>query len=294
MAAEAIKLSVTPFLSQRKTLLHPTDHLTMNLSIAVAQMHVVPNDPAGNIKKMEQFIRDAKERGADLVVFPEDAICGPLSSQTAFLAEAPAYLAHMQKLATTYAIDLVPGTWTVAQGNALYNQAHYITSAGVLAGYYRKIHLWETEKAAITPGSAVSVFPTRFGLVGMVICWDIAFPPLFTVMHQLGVELVLSPTYWSVPLVPPGAPGALRAEQEDMDLIDSLCTARAFENDIVFVYCNAAGTLSLPDGEATLSGRSQITHPVDKVICSSEGNEEDLLIATVSHQRATAQPAAPG
>lgn len=257
----------------------------MKLSIALAQMHVTPNDPAGNIKKIEQFIKDAKKRGADLVVFPEDAICGPLSSQTAFVAEAPGYLVHMQKLAAAYAVDLVPGTWTVAEGNALYNQAHYITSEGVLAGLYRKVHLWETEKAAITSGSAVSVFPTRFGLVGMVICWDIAFPPLFTAMNQLGVELVVSPTYWSVPMVQPGTLGALQAEQQDMDLIDSLCTARAFENDIIFVYCNAAGTLALPDGEATLSGRSQITHPADKVICRSEGNEEELLIAAVSHQR---------
>lgn len=265
----------------------------MNLSIALAQIHVVPNDPAGNIQKIERFTRDASERGADLVVFPEDAICGPLAGQTGFIAEAPGFLARMQELAVAYGVDLVPGTWTVAEGNALYNQAHYITSEGVLAGFYRKAHLWETEKAAITPGSAVSVFPTRFGLVGMVICWDIAFPPLFTAMNRLGVELVVSPTYWSVPLVQPGAPGASRAEKEDMELIDSLCTARAFENDIVFAYCNAGGTLSHPGGESILSGRSQITHPVDKIICRSEGNEEELLIATVSHKRANALPATP-
>lgn len=264
----------------------------MKLSIALAQMYVIPGDPAGNIKKMEQFIKDAKKRGADLVVFPEDAICGPLASQTAFVSDAAAYLAQMQQLAVAYAVDLVPGTWTVAEGNTLYNQAHYITAQGVLAGTYRKIHLWETEKAAITPGSAVSVFPTRFGRVGMVICWDVAFPPVFTAMNRLGVELVVSPTYWSVPLPEPGASGESQAQDEDMDLIDSLCTARAFENDIVFVYCNAAGTLSLPDGEAMLSGRSQITHPTDKVICRSEDNEEALLLATVSHERATIVPAA--
>lgn len=265
----------------------------MKLSIAVAQMQVAPNDPVGNLAKMEQFIQAAIKRGADLVVFPEDAICGPLSGQSAFVTEAPGYLAHMQKLAVTYGVDLVPGTWTVSDGVALYNQAHYITSDGVLAGIYRKTHLWETEKALITPGASVSVFPTRFGLVGMVICWDIAFPPLFTAMNHLGVELVVSPTYWSVPLVDPGTPNALKAEQQDVDLIDSLCTARAFENDIVFVYCNAAGTLSLPESEVILSGRSQVTHPVDKVICRSQGNDEELLVVEVSHQRATALPPTP-
>lgn len=265
----------------------------MKLAIAIAQMQVVPNDPVGNIVKIEEFIQAAKKRGADLVVFPEDAICGPLTGQSAFVSEAPGYLAHMQKLAITYGVDLVPGTWTVSDGIALYNQAHYITCDGVLAGVYRKTHLWETEKAIITPGSSVSVFPTRFGLVGMVICWDLAFPPMFIAMNHLGVELVISPTYWSHPLEVPGTSDVPNAEQQDIDLIDSLCTARAFENDIVLVYCNAAGTLSLPGGEAKLSGRSQITHPVHKVICRSQGNDEELLVAEVSHQRASALPATP-
>lgn len=267
----------------------------MNLSIAVVQMHVALSDPARNIKTIERFVKKAKKLGADLVVFPEDAICGPLSGQTAFVADAPSYLAAMQRLAAAYAIDLVPGTWTVCDGAALYNQAHYITADGVLAGIYRKANLWETEKAAITPGSAVSVFPTRFGLVGMVICWDIAFPPMFTAMNALGVELVVSPTYWSVPLVQPGTNSVLEAKREDIDLIDALCASRAFENDIVFVYCNAAGTLTLPGADVTLSGRSQITHPVDRVVCRSDGNDEELLIAKVSHKRATAlSGASPG
>lgn len=265
----------------------------MKLSIAVAQMHVVPNDPAANILKMEQIIQAARKRGADLIVFPEDAVCGPLSGQSAFIAEAPNYLAQMQKLAVTYGVDLVPGTWTVSDGIALYNQAHYITSDGVVAGIYRKINLWDTEKAIISPGASISVFQTRFGMVGMVVCWDIAFPPLFTAMNQLGVELVISPTFWSVPLVQPGTPDALIAKQEDIDLIDSLCMARAFENDIVFVYCNAAGAMNLPDSEVTLSGRSQITHPVDKVITRCEGNREDLLVAEIAHQRAHAVPTSP-
>ena len=111
----------------------------MKLSIAIAQMQIAPNDPVGNMVKMEQFIQAAKKRGADLVVFPEDAICGPLSGQTAFVAEAPGYLAQMQRLAVTYGVDLVPGTWSVSDGIALYNQAHYITSEGIVAGIYHQL-----------------------------------------------------------------------------------------------------------------------------------------------------------
>ncbi len=258
----------------------------MKLSIAVAQMSVALGDPKSNLSRIERFVSKAKKQGADLVVFPEDAVCGPLTGQTDFVAHAHSYLARMQELAVKYGVDLVPGTWTVSEGGALYNQAHYITSDGVLAGTYRKTHLWETETAHITPGGVVSVFATRFGLVGMVICWDLAFPPLFTAMNALGVELVISPAFWSIPLRSPGGAVSRKAKKEDRTLIDSLCLARAFENDIVFVYCNAAGTLGTPEGKITLSGCSQVTHPSEKVISHARGGREKLLFAEILHQRA--------
>jgi len=169
----------------------------MHLTIALVQLEIIPSKPIQNIERMEEFIRKAVKKGAQLVVFPEDAVTGPLSGQTSFVANAPAYLKHFQGLAVKYDVDIVPGTWTMQDGDLLYNAAHYINKDGSIAGSYRKINLWETEKAALTPGSAVSVFPTAHGMVGLTICWDIAFPLLFADMNALGVELVISPTYWS-------------------------------------------------------------------------------------------------
>ncbi len=60
-----------------------------------------------------------------------------------------------------------------------------------------------------------------------------------------------------------------------------MCTARAFENDIVFVYCNAAGELKDGKIDAVLSGRSQITDPREKVVCMAKGNREGLLVTEV-------------
>ncbi len=254
-----------------------SDYLSaMQLKIALVQLDITPMDPLKNLSRIEAFAEKAKAAGADLVVFPEDAVCGPLGGQTAFVEYAPQYLQRMQALAHRLAIDLVPGSWTVAEHGLLYNQTHYINADGTLAGWYRKVNLWTTEKIHITPGPGVSVFPTRFGLTGLIICWDISFPEMFLAMRAQGVRLVISPTYWSFPKK------AMRSEallDDEVLLIDSLCTTRAFENNIIFAYCNAAGELENPDGStAVLSGRSQVTHPLDKVLVQCADNAEEMII----------------
>jgi predicted amidohydrolase len=189
---------------------------------------------------------------------------------------------HFQQLALKYCVDLVPGSWTVQEGAHLYNTVYYINRDGSVAGSYRKIHLWSTEAGVLTRGSAVSVFPTAHGLVGLTICWDIAFPEMFTEMTRLGAELVVSPTYWSFTLE---AEQRKAVENDEILLIDSLCTTRAFESDILFAYCNAAGELKTEGTDAVLSGRSQITHPTDRVLCKARGNAEELLFVRAVHMK---------
>lgn len=254
----------------------------MELTIALVQLEVVPSDPLKNLERMETFIQKAAKDGADLVVFPEDAVTGPLAGQTAYVVHAPEYLAHFQRLAVKYQVDLVPGTWTVRLGHALYNTAYYINKDGSVAGSYHKINLWETEKLAITPGARVAVFPTAHGMVGLIICWDISFPLLFADMNALGVELVISPTYWSFTRP---AQTVEDVVDDEVLLIDSLCTTRAFENNIIFAYCNAAGSLQAKGVDAVLSGRSQITHPTEMVVAKAEGNAERMITARVALER---------
>lgn len=250
----------------------------MEVKIAVVQFRIDAGDPKSNLQRMEEFIAQAADAGARLVVFPEDSVAGPLSAQTAFLTSAAAFLAHFQALASTYAMDLVPGTWAVSDGTGVYNTAYYINADGTVAGSYRKINLWETEKASIMPGNAVSVFPTALGRVGLTICWDLSFPPLFTAMNEQLAELVISPSYWSFTTPPEGVRDVMA---DEVLLIDSLCTARAFENNIVLIYCNAAGKLAMDGTEAVLSGHSQITHPALKVVAKADGNKEEMLLADV-------------
>ncbi len=261
----------------------------MQLSLALVQLNVVVGDPPANLANMEAFIAKAKTAGAQLVVFPEDAVTGPLEGQTLYVQHAPEYLAYFQGLAVKHQIDIVPGSWSVteagAHGPVLCNAAHYINADGSVAGVYRKVNLWETEKATLAPGLAASVFPTAHGMVGLTICWDIAFPNLFTEMSRQGAELVVSPTYWSLSRRAEMSKGVAK---DEIELIDALCLARSFENDIVFAYCNAAGKVGEEKADGVLSGRSQVTHPHEKVLCKAKGNKEEMLLASFTHIRAAA------
>ena len=126
----------------------------MDLTIALVQFDILPSKPLENLARMESYIEQARKKGAHLVVFPEDAVTGPLKGQLDFVQSAASYLAHFQGLAVKHGVDLVPGSWTVPDGSALYNTTYYINKDGSVAGSYRKINLWETEKTAITPGFA--------------------------------------------------------------------------------------------------------------------------------------------
>ena len=63
----------------------------MEIAIALVQLDIAPNAPLKNLERMDQFVRQAKKQGADLVVFPVDAVCGPLKGQLDFVPSAPAY-----------------------------------------------------------------------------------------------------------------------------------------------------------------------------------------------------------
>lgn len=251
----------------------------MHIAIALVQLDIILGDPDANLARMETFVRQAAQKGAQLVVFPEDAVTGPLGGQIAALHRSAEFLAFFQRLAVAHQIDVVPGSWAVSDGRFAYNTAFYINKDGTVAGSHRKIKLWETERATITPGHQVSVFPTAHGMVGLIICWDLAFPPLFTEMTRQGAKLIIAPTYWSFTKPAHEVDDVI---DDEILLIDSLCTARAFENNVILAYCNAAGELVTDGFNAVLSGRSQVTHPHDKVLCKAEGNVEQMLFVQAS------------
>jgi predicted amidohydrolase len=163
-----------------------------------------------SLAKIEANVREAAAQGIDIVVFPEGALTGPVDCSCRFDGHACAphhELAetvpgpsseHVAALARELDLYVVFG---LAERDAddpgvLYNAAAVIGPEGVL-GTYRKVHLgglpWVTEGITYRPGSSLPVFPTRFGPVGVLICYDFWFnPELSRILALKGARLLLN------------------------------------------------------------------------------------------------------
>ena len=97
-------------------------------------------------------------------------------------------------------------------------------------------------------------------------------------MAVKGVDIVLCPSYWCV-----GDAGIGLVYNKDAEIlnVNSLCTARAFENEIVLVYANAAGNMDIGTIHDKLIGQSQITVPFRGALKLIPHNKEELFIQEV-------------
>lgn len=249
----------------------------MNLKIAVVQFEIHQFAPETNLKKAEQFIQMAASK-ADMIVFPEDFIAGPLEGKLELADNEGRYIKHFQRLASKYDIDIVPGTIIEGEQAGLFNTAYYIDRSGEIRGRYRKVNLWLPERSYITPGKEISVFDTRFGKTGLVICWDLMFPEIFRAMVREEIEMVICPSYWCFE---DAGKGMRHEPDSEIKLVNALCVSRAFENEIVLVYANAAGALSYGENKETLVGQSQITVPFKGALNLLSHNREAMFIQEV-------------
>jgi predicted amidohydrolase len=248
----------------------------MEIDIAVAQMDVEPAAPAVNLEKAAAFVEKAAAGGAKVIVFPENFLNRHPRGREDLVDFKGKYREHFRRLARTYGIDIVAGSVTEGSRLGWFNTTHYIDSRGEILARYRKINLWLYEAEDITPGNEVVVADASYGRVGFAICWDLAFPELFRRMAHAGAEVVFCASFWCYEDAGPGLEYDRQAEEK---FVDSLCVARAFENEICMVYCNAAGTTAR-DGYTTSIGHSQIAVPF-KGALSRLDQQEELLIQRV-------------
>jgi predicted amidohydrolase len=251
----------------------------MKCKIAVVQFDIKRLDPEYNLKKAERFIKKAKDSDAQIIVFPEDFITDPIVGKKEFADSENKYRNHFQNLAKKYNIDIVPGSIIEKDKFGLSNVSYYIDATGEVKSKYKKINLWHPERNYINPGHELSIFNTKYGIVGLIICWDLVFPEIFRKMAKKGVNIVICPSYWCYGDA--GKIGNSYDKNSEIKLVDSLCISRAFENELIFVYCNAAGKLDLGKYSDTLIGHSQITVPFKGVISKLDHNKEDMIIQEI-------------
>ncbi|PLB52073.1 putative hydrolase, carbon-nitrogen family [Aspergillus steynii IBT 23096] len=231
--------------------------------IAVAQWHIKDLEIEHNHKKACQYIREAASQGAELVVLPEYHLNGFIPTSPLYATQAAStqsYLTTYQALARELQICLVPGTIVEKHGDRLYNTAYFISTDGSILGSYRKKNIWHPERPYLTssgPDERHEVLDTPVGKVGLLICWDLSFPEAFRELVVKGAEVIIVPTFWTKHDASP----ALLAANPDCEtlLLESMLTARCFENTCAVIFANAAS--SDEDSEGKFLGLSGLHVP---------------------------------
>src|SRR3954470_12195915 len=112
---------------------NPRNHfrkVAMQVTLAVVQFEIAQFAPEQNLARAEQFIQEAAAQQAQIIVFPEDFVLGPLLGRSELADFAQRYVQHFQELAVKYHIDIAPGSIIEGDETGLYNTAYYIDYTG--------------------------------------------------------------------------------------------------------------------------------------------------------------------
>lgn len=173
------------------------------MKLALIQMHVTPAEADKNLRRAAELVRDAKQKGAELVLLPEALPFGwmePSAKERAEAIPGGMYYDELEWLARGHGVFLCSGL-TEWNGGKLYNSAVFISPTGELLLHHRKIHELGIAHDCYALGDRLGVAETDLGRIGLMICAD-GFAPGQAISRTLclmGAQLILSPCAWAVP-----------------------------------------------------------------------------------------------
>lgn len=173
--------------------------------VRLATVHYVPSgkSPRENCEEYAPLIAEAARQKADLVVLGETVPyvrIGKKAHETAEPVPGPS-TEYFGKLAKKHNLHIVVSLYE-REEKAVYNAAVLLGPDGNLIGKYRKVCLPHSEvEAGVTPGNDYPVFDTKFGKVGMMICYDGFFPEVARELTNRGAEIIAWPVWGCNPLL---------------------------------------------------------------------------------------------
>lgn len=189
--------------------------------VRLAAVHLRPTEGKEPSDKPPQFaplIAEAASKKADLVVLPETLTyygTGKKMQDCAEPVPGPS-TQYFGKLAKQHGLYIVAGL-VERDGKTIHNTAALIGPDGELVGKYRKVCMTRNEQEhGITPGHEYPVFNTRFGKLGMMICYDGFFPEVARALTVHGAEVIAWPVWGCNPKL-----AAARACENHVYLISS-------------------------------------------------------------------------
>jgi len=251
--------------------------------VAAVQMKMPSWDRACNVAAAQAHVRTAAARGAQVVLLPElfelPYFCteqdGSHFSHARTL-EGNATIALFSQLAAELKVVL-PISFFEKAGQAFFNTVAMLDADGSLMGIYRKTHIPDgpgyNEKYYFTPGdTGYQVWNTRYGRIGVGICWDQWFPECARSMALLGADILFYPT-------------AIGSEPQDRSLDSArhwqtVMQGHAAANMIPVLAANRCGTEQGRDFSQTYFGSSFIAGPTGDILQQAGRDDECVLTAS--------------
>jgi N-carbamoylputrescine amidase len=249
--------------------------------VAVTQMACTV-DEEENLDRAEGLVRQAAGQGARIILLQE-LFTGPYFCKDQLpehfglareAADSPV-VSRMAGLARELGVVL-PVSFFEKANQAYFNSLAMVDADGRIMGVYRKTHIPDgpgyQEKYYFSPGdTGFKVWETRYGRVGVGICWDQWFPESARAMALLGADLLLYPT-------------AIGSEPEAPDWDSSAHWARVMQgqagaNLIPLGASNRVGVEQGRDCELTFYGSSFLAGPLGEIVAQAGRDEETVLTA---------------
>ncbi len=240
-----------------------------SITVAGIQTHYGP-DLDGNIDRTTEFVRAAAKKGAQ-VILPSELFQGiyfctkqdPKWFLTAFAAETHPCVVAMQAVAKELGV-VIPVSIFEKDGPRYYNSIVIVDADGAVLGTYRKSH--------IPDGPGFKVWKTRFGTIGVGICWDQWYPECARAMVLQGAEILFYPT-------------AIGSEPYDAALDTHLQWQRVMQghavaNAVPIVAMNRIGLEDNDGVKQKFYGHSFITDHRGDLVEHIGADEEGVLIHT--------------
>ncbi len=204
--------------------------------VRLATVHYVPKSgktPEGNCRLFDPLIEQAARQKADLVVLPETLTQTGVGKTYAEVSEpvpGPS-TEYFGTLAKKHNLYIVAGL-VERDAHLIYNVAVLIGPDGKLVGKYRKVTLPRGEiEMGVAPGHEYPVFDTRFGKVGMMVCYDGFFPEVARELSNRGAEVIAWPVAGCNPLL-----AAARACENHVFLVSSTYSDVSMNWTITAIY----------------------------------------------------------
>ena len=248
-------------------------------------------DPGENLEKAVWRTREAAAKGAQIVclqeLFRSQYFCREENAELFALAEpipGPS-TARLGEIARECKVVIIASLFEKRAQGLYHNTAAVIGPDGEVQGLYRKMHIPDDplyyEKFYFTPGDLGFVnFDTRFGRIGVLVCWDQWYPEGARLSAIQGANVLFYPTAigWH-----PSEKQQYGAAQ--LDAWRTIQRAHAIANGVYVAAVNRVGFEGPPEHGLEFWGSSFVADPFGQIVTEASTDKEEILIAECDPRR---------